>query len=352
MLLQCCSTFNFGRYSMPRILTAEFENSFLEGGVLSKILKEVHCDNTLDFQIRSNVVHIYYRGGKILDIRPSSNASKFTICFDDSHFSSDTIFDLPLDKVRNIDNAGEWIDAIPKLKRAIDHHNANIGRRCEREYQLTFSRENTYSAISNNTDYFIVDIEYQTPLLDTSKGHSTKFDMVGIHWPAKSSARRSAGTQRPQLSLFEVKYGDNALKGKITDSGLIGHFSKTLDFVKQNGSLDSIKNEVVDLFKQKRRLGLVKFGTNTPGDIEELDAVNSQFVVLLANHNPRSKAFDNVINDKDFIDLHTELSRYMDIRFATASFMGYGLYESHMLTLHRFINYIEYLKLHSLIKMA
>lgn len=52
-----------------------------------------------------------------------------------------------------------WLDSIPYLKLLMDPFFAHRPRQ-DREFQQLVARKNNQSAISNETDYFIADIEY------------------------------------------------------------------------------------------------------------------------------------------------------------------------------------------------
>ena len=78
---------------MPRGLSPEFLDAFLNG-LLEPILNRVKQDNTLDFQIRENEVHIYYRGGRILDIIPKTEGV-FEFSFDPNYFGASKFPELP-----------------------------------------------------------------------------------------------------------------------------------------------------------------------------------------------------------------------------------------------------------------
>jgi hypothetical protein len=215
------------------------------------------------------------------------------------------------------------------LKLAMDRYFTKH-EKSEREFQQLIVRENTYSNVSNGTDFFITDIEYGKMVKVDDEDRATRFDLIGLHWAAEATLRRNARNHRPRLCLFELKYGDGALSGK---SGMLDHLKCALAFCETNKPLQELKAEVVDHFRIKRDLGLVRFAkSGGPADIAALSDEKPYFVFLLANHNPRSSVLRTMLTDKDYLTAHAELNKHMEIRYATASFMGYGLYESQMLT--------------------
>lgn len=312
---------------MPRILSTNFLTALGDEGQLYPVLDAVRHDNTLDFQIRSEEVHVYYRGGKILGIS-LYGAGQLRFSFDLKYLDQEAGIKLP----EGNSQAKAWVELFPQLKRAMDRYFTKY-EKCEREFQQLIVRENTYSKTSNSTDFFIVDIEYVKTVKVENRSTTTRFDLIGLHWPAEASVRRNANTYRPRLCLFELKYGDSALGGK---SGMVEHLEKTLEFCRAQ-ALDELKDEMVKLFNQKRELKLVRFAkAGDPGNIIAL-AERPMFIFLLANHNPRSTVLGSVLSSKEFQAAYAELDKHMDIRFGVASFLGYGLYEEHhMLTLEKF----------------
>jgi hypothetical protein len=70
------------------------------------------------------------------------------------------------------------------------------------------ARENNNSAISNESEYFVLDIEVNEP--------NARFDIMAIRWLA---AQRKNGSNC-KAALIEMKYGDSALTGS---AGLLKH---------------------------------------------------------------------------------------------------------------------------------
>jgi len=70
-----------------------------------------------------------------------------------------------------------------------------VNKKSEREYQQIVAHENNLSSISNESEYFITDIEYSPP------ESRMRLDMLAIQWPA--SKRRSTQYCRP--AIIELK---------------------------------------------------------------------------------------------------------------------------------------------------
>ncbi len=301
---------------MPRGLKPEFLEAFLSG-LLKPILDRVKRDNTLDFQIRKDEVHIYYRGGKILGIKPMG-ATAYGFTFDPKYFAGGAETVLPK-VVSTNEQIGCWIDNLPQLKQAMDYHITTKVEKPEREFQQLVVRENNYGRVSNDTDYFIVDCEYSHPTLANGKT-----DLVAFKWLSQSQDRKRGEVR---LAFIELKYGDDALAG---GSGLVEHVKHMRAIVQDQDAVNVTAEEMKKVFAQKRKLGLVRFGQG--GNEHEVDSFvpgAPEVMLLLINHKPASTILSRELNALDAEARET-------VKVATASFMGYGLYAEGILTLEEF----------------
>ena len=73
---------------------------------------------------------------------------------------------------------------------------------------------------------------------------------------------------------------------------------------------------MVRVFNQKRELGLIDCGKN----LESFSDEPPILLLIFANHDPQKPALS-----KELRSLRT--TAHVDVRVATASFLGYGLYE-------------------------
>jgi len=85
---------------------------------------------------------------------------------------------------------------------------------------------------------------------------------------------------------------------------------------------------MIDLFAQKRELDLIRLGNGSPGDVETV-ANDVDFILLIAGHKPVKTKLSTIISGLSPI-------KNANLKFATASFMGYGLYKESMLSLEQF----------------
>ncbi|MCX6267509.1 MAG: hypothetical protein NTW16_09150 [Bacteroidetes bacterium] len=302
---------------MPRKLSKEFIEDLLSGE-LSQVLKLVQTDPTLDFNIRKDYVNIYYRGGNILRITEKA-PHNYKFEFDPKYKGSRP--DPEMDRIQDIlkSEKEDWLSFFPFAKQAMDFYFSNNPKE-EREFAQVVVRDNNYSGASNGTDYFIIDYEY-----DNHQG--ARFDLVAVEWPSVQQYRKLTGNYRPKLVVMEMKYADGALKGS---AGIVKHVQDFLRFLENHDQVASFKQEMVDLFKQKRMLGLVKFGNNgNPNQIEEFDAeIELQF--LLSNHDPASTVLKEVTHEV------TCQFPSFEVKIIQSNFLGYGLYNNKVSTLYTY----------------
>lgn len=303
----------------------------LGSGILSPIRDLVRNDNTLDLQIRENEVHIYYRGGRILGIKPKGNLTEsieFNFSFDAEYFSASEENDLI--KLKNVlredinskKDVATWVEKFPLIKQVMDCYFGKKNK-MEREFQQLVVRENNYSNISNSTDYFIVDIEYA----DSST--KARFDLIAIQWDSIAEKRKQSGVDKhpPRLVFVEMKYADVALNG---ESGLKKHIKDIEDFLAGENNLKDLKENMIHIFKQKRKLELIKFGSNkNTNTVNTLSDEKPELILLLANHDPGSTILRDQFEEK-------YPTQNIELKVATSSFMGYGLYKENIYPIEEF----------------
>jgi hypothetical protein len=317
-----------------RGLSSKFMDALFKG-ILKPVLDLVHNDHTLDLEIRENYINIYYRGGNILRI--SEEEKYYNFYFNKEYFNTKYAehhkYNLELPKIYKTNKESEiifWINSLPLLKHYMDLKFIEKPDN-EREFQQTVARENNYSSLSNSTDFFIIDIEY-----DNRKGNSSekgaRFDMVSLQWESTGSSRKLL-KYRPKLTFIEMKYGDGALDGK---AGLIEHIKDFNKYIDNTNLFNSFKEEMITLFKQKRELGLITGlkGNNNRITLNNLSS-EIDYVFLIANHDPQKTNLK-----KQIVELNKliTLNKYkFNLKFCTSSFMGYGLYNENMYDLDNFI---------------
>jgi uncharacterized protein YlbG (UPF0298 family) len=301
--------------SFKRAISEQFMQDLKEG-ILSPILARVKEDDTLMLALRGDYINIYYRGGSLLKIE--SNRDSYMATFDEDYNKKGQVLDIVFPyKIIEKEDSIKLVDAVLKLKYVMDlFFGAN--NRLEREFQQLVVRENNYSSISNETEYFIIDIETSTEL----EKNNAKFDMLAVRWLKNDRAKSDSLTP----VIIEMKYGKDSINGS---SGIEKHLEDAKEFVFNNKEF--LCQGLEKQLDQLRKLGLIKYTNSETKKLTINCSDKVEIVFLLANYNPNSdlllKSLENI---KD------EASERYDLKFFRASFAGYGLRHSSMLTLDAF----------------
>lgn len=292
-----------------RSLTENLFNE-LKNGELHSLLEYVQNDDTLDMEFRNNSITIYYRGGNLLSVTESKKN-------DDSY--QYTWKGINEDYLKGYkqkhEDAEQFEEYIPEAKHIIDRYICKIKNHLgEKEIQQLIVRENNYSPNSQDTDYFIVDMEYEET---QCKG---RFDLIALRWDSKTPARKS---NEVSLAVIEVKQGYNSIRTNKKTPGLKSHQEDFNEF--KDKWTDEIKDDFLQIFKQKCELGLILANEKIEGinQDSELKLNDLDFICLLANYKKASK------------NLHNELEEMGEksCKFIRSHYMGYGLYADEIFTL-------------------
>lgn len=305
-----------------RALSTAFLND-LQDGVLSPLLRRVQNDTSLDLEFRGHYVNVYYRGGSIL--RVERQGSGYRVFFDPKY----SAVPLPLPKARIADtpDAQSWVECIRLLKDAMDLW-FGAHPKDERAAQQLVVHENNVGSWANGTDYFIVDIEY-----DNHRG--ARFDLVALRWDSEATSRKLQNSYVPTLSVIEMKTGDGAVNG---EAGLTAHYQQWVDFFGDVHQRKAFEHDMLAVFEQKRQLGLIPVLKHNPKKIVRV-AAEVEAIFLLANHKPASRTLMASVRAIDE-GQNVQLPGFR-IGFATATFMGFGLYAQNILPLDAFRQQLE-----------
>jgi hypothetical protein len=295
----------------------------LKSGVLGPVLSRVRGDTSLEMDIRGDYLNVYYRGGSIL--RVSGNSTGYRAYFDPQYAGAQMA--LPSAQITAVSDAQAWLALIPVLKDKMDLWFA-AHPKDERAAQQLVVHENNASPWARGTDYFIVDVEY-----DNHRG--ARFDLVALRWDSDVIARKLQKSYLPTLSVIEMKTGDGALSGK---AGLLEHYAQWEDFFGDASQVEEFKHETLRVFGQKRELGLIPALENNRNEIVRVSA-DVDVIFLMANHDPASRKLMTAL---DAIHARQKAkSPPFRVRFATATFMGFGLYSQNVLSLDDFRQQLE-----------
>lgn len=322
-----------------RVLSLNFMSD-LKAGLLQPILERVIRDHTLMLAIRDGYINVYYRGGNILkveEIIEQQGQRYYQTSFNDQykHESGMAVPVLP-DTIKSQCDAITWVNSFSHLKEIMDLYFSKHSKP-EREYQQLVARENNYSTISNESEYFISDIEF------ADSGLGARFDMLAIRWLATD--RKGGSNCRPVL--IEMKYGDGALGGR---SGLLDHLKDIEQLISDDSNYERLLGMMETQFNQLIELGLMKFSAGSKGTKVKLGAKDKdenklEVIFLLANHNPRSTKLSSILEELSAAlekknGKSNAQKESFDLRFFVSSFAGYGLHSDCMKTLTQFRQFI------------
>ena len=302
----------------------------LKKGLWKELLYMIQNDHALDLEIRKNYINVYYRGGSLLKV--SQKGKGYNVKFEKKYFKTDPVLENEKKEITENpiivvteNDINTWINRIYILKKVMDNW-FNFHPKLEREMQQLVVRENNYSPIANDTDFFIVDIEY------ANRSIGARFDIIAIQWNSDSSSRKLQKKYKPKLHFFELKYGDNAIGGK---SGIVKHLQDFKSFIQNKNNLNKIKKEIIGIFQQKRDLGLIPALKKNIRQVSEFDdSINFGFI--FTNHKPaKSKIYRVLVDCNDQID--ELLEKNVNIFVGYSNFYGYGLYKSCFYTITEFI---------------
>jgi len=299
----------------------------LKKGRLHTILERIQKDDTLMLAIRENYINIYYRGGNILKI--TEKAGVYETYFDKNYDESELLVKHLPNPIASRGDAELWVDNISILKQTMDFYFAKH-QKPEREFQQLIARENNFSTVSNESEYFITDIEF------ADSTNKSRFDMLAIQWPA--TGRKDGSNCK--AALIEVKYGDGALGGK---AGLEKHLSDieklTTDTQKYEDLLQTMEVQI----EQLQKLDLLKCNglVAEKTKVKLARNIKPEVIFILANHNPRSTKLETFLNA---LEVKPKTPQKFDLKFFVASSSGYAMHSGCMLDLEKFQKFLALLK--------
>lgn len=306
-----------------RKLSAKFIGDLINSdGVLHPLLTRVKKDHTLMLAIRKNFINIYYRGGNILNLK-EHNKGYYQASFDDQYNKSGLLIPYSPTKINNQNDSKSWIDSFPNRKNIMDEYFSIYGK-AEREFQQLIARENNNSTISNESEYFVSDIEVTEPY--------ARFDIMAIRWLA---VHRKSGSNC-KIALIEMKYGDSALGGK---AGMLKHLKDMEKLISNKDSYTKLLETMESQFNQLDKLGLLNFNNGASNAKVKLNSDEKPEVIfILANHNPRSTKLKTILSAPE-IENYAQ-SQLFDLKFYVARFAGYGLHAKCMFPLCEFRKFL------------
>lgn len=365
----------------------DFDKKFLPGHVYHPIAEAVKLAPQFMFSLRGDSVIIYYKCNKVLTIKNDKKPfdinmayilelknNKKTPVLGDlylEYISEDKIVrkqkkvehkNKPLeyktvwqcvgnqDVFNNMDTTktSDWLKFLLMMAAYIDDDKNNGGDEdVEKEIQQRIVLENNLLGKSESTDYYIFDTEYTAKQFRQDKINNGKFDAVAVHY--------SENCELPQLAFIEVKAGNKAVseKQKETKEKTSGVYDHWFDVVKFNNISEEFFDDKIKMLDQLNAFGFLKLPDNLKDCVinKQIGRKHFQMIFVLANYDQSGTELISEIEDiekaingdfrKNNLPAHEmarikENVKYIDLRFATSSFMGYGLYDECMLTLNQF----------------
>lgn len=204
---------------------------------------------------------------------------------------------LPIFSLNDID------EYMSKAKHVIDTY--DINEHFEYEVKQMIVRENNLKPNSNDTDFFIIDTEYQNE-------EKNQFDIIALHIDSESVARRKA---KASIAVIEIKQGNGSIKTTSLNPGIRRHLEDFNQHIADKQRKNAFKKDMEEIFKQKYELGLIDKGLseNTIKKLEIEDDI--EFFIVLADYKTATSALKEELKTIEG-----------ECKFFMSSFMGYGLY--------------------------
>ncbi|MDE6027278.1 MAG: hypothetical protein K2G23_04355 [Muribaculaceae bacterium] len=298
------------------------------------LLDTIAIYDCLDIRFSSsNELKVYFKGCLILTISDkiiTDSETTFKILSERYYSEEEQNTDLIdiINKGVTISNLQDYLDrAISLLSRR-----SNI--RVEDCIRQEITRVNNCSSEAQDTDYFIVDEEYNVSI----KG--PRFDLIALKWDSKGEERKHFSSKSNlEIVIFEVKRGTTSTGGTKNASSenadLKKHQSDFCTFISDEARLAAFKLDIVKMFVQQASLKGFYNAQEIKGlkNVSPLaEAGNEQEIEGIAKNIPVK--FGIICSDfkQKSQTLKAQIEQMPeDFLFATASFMGYGLYSDSML---------------------
>ena len=290
-----------------------------EKGKFHSLLEYVQNDDTLDMEFRGNSFELYYRGGAILAVEENPAGS-----YNWKGITEEYLLEGKDRYVQKHKDAEQFDEYIPEAKHIIDRYicigpKNHLG---EKEIQQLVVKENNYSPNSNDTDYFIVDMEYEEALTEERK---VRFDLIALRWDSNSEARQK---DKISLAIIEVKQGYQSVTSSTSSPGLRNHQENFKAYIQKKTSEKSLVDfcdDMLMIFKQKCELKLIRANEKmkkiTRDSNLHLKTPEIDFICLLANFKDKSRALEI-----EFIGMD-------ECKFIWSSHMGYGLFANQIFSI-------------------
>lgn len=326
---------------MARALHQDFLKWLKEDKIgLLETISQYEC---LDMQFsEGNAIKVYFKGFLILTISDkimNDNDLLFSVLRKEYFINKpgNNRIQAIIQNGVNIYNLQEYLDYV------IGFLSRRNNTRVEESIRQEIARVNNRSREANDTDYFVVSEEY--------KINGPKFDLVTIRWSSDNQIRKKFNSNLKDLEIvvFELKHGVYAVGGskdnKTEQADLKKHLSDFYSFIEDDVLFSRFKLDIVKMFVQQVLLKGF-YNEKKIGGLKHVkslsDSWNEKEIVAIANNIPVK--FGVIMSDykqqssrlKEQIDMTSH-----EFLFATASFMGYGLYSNSMLNREQLLSILS-----------
>lgn len=303
---------------MKRSISKSFLKQLKEGQ-FKDVINLIKVDPYLDLEMRGDSVIVYYRGGKILTIYDPEKFPKLKNL--DYLDGLDPAYLKTNNQEMLKPNLSEMLLYFARAKNAVDiYQESSLNNLGEKEIQQRVISENNRLINSDETEFFIADSEWEEN--EIMKGRA---DLIAFHWGHSISEHKKKALT---MYIIEIKQGRGAISSsrgglKNENAGLSKHLDDYHNLVGCKKLMEEIKEDMLDVLKQKYELGFIKgldklFTVINGKILSQGVTINEQigFVFLLANYPHYSKQLRNEM-------------KYLpdDSLFFISSLQGYGLYK-------------------------
>ena len=286
----------------------------LQSGKLQPIMSIIKNDISLDLELRGEEVIIYYKGLKILTITEQKNGN-FKYKGLDQKYSRRKNGLEPMLPTWNSEKSNDYF---MQVKTIIDTY--DMKSFWEYEIKQIVVRENNTSPNADDTDFWVIDTEYQND-------EGNQFDIVALHLDSSSGARRNG---RASIAIIEIKQGVNTLFTSDDNPGIRRHLEDFRSHLKVPERKNAFIHDMKLVFEQKYKLGIIN-GLND-NVVERLNMSDEvEFYILLANYKKTSTKLIKELN-----------SFSEDCQFLTSFFTGYGLYSHSIKNKEEIVKLLSY----------
>lgn len=211
---------------------------------LKELLERVRQDPDCRIEVRHNYLNCYYRCGSMFKLTFNTGRRTLTFTFDPKY--------LELKGQRNVPPGldtwleakykcpDKWSDKLGDLKLVMEAWFEENNKQ-EKTMQQKLAEQNSFA---KGKSLHVIDIELAIP----QHQELGRMDMIAVR-------REETGEGTRYIPVIvELKNGSKAFRGK---SGILEHYKKTTDFLKNHSGDDFLRETIRRIWDSKRKLKLI-----------------------------------------------------------------------------------------------